>query len=240
MPHKVSMMSVVDDLTQESRIVGAINTVFIRKDVTNGGRKRYIGTNTDTIGIREAFVQNYPDLLPLAQGKPALVIGGGGACRAAVYALLKWLGASKVYLVNRLESEVTPIIESFKGHGFDDHLVYISSIEQAQSLRSAFLIVGTVPNYPPKEPAELLVRDIVQEFLQRPDKGYMLEMCYFPVRRTAYYEMGEQSGWTMIYGTEAMIWQGVAQQSLWTEIPLNKLPVEQAKTVIASKISQDK
>lgn len=234
MPYKVRMMSAVDEVTEEGRMIGAINTVFLRK--SSDGSVRYIGTNTDCVGVREAFAQNFPDALTKAAGKPAMVIGGGGACRAAVYALWKWLGASRIYMVNRLESEVTLIMDSFKAVGFTGELIHVSSVEQAASLETPVFVVGTVPDFPPKEPGEIMARSIVNHFLDRPEKGYILEMCYHPKPRTEFYNLGERAGWNMLYGTESMIWQGVAQQVLWSELPLGGFKLESAHKAVADAL----
>jgi quinate dehydrogenase len=230
MPYKVTLAPLVDAITEEARTIGAINTVFIRKSET--GAIRYIGTNTDCIGVREAFLQNYPNVLTESTGKPALVIGGGGACRSAVYALWKWLGASKIYLVNRLEFEVTDIMAAFEATGFQGELVHVRSVGQAIELETPALVVGTVPDFPPKEKGEILAREIAEAFLGKAEKGYILEMCYHPKPRTAFFELAEKAGWKVLPGTEAMMYQGIAQQVLWTEIPLEKFPIEQAKRVI--------
>jgi hypothetical protein len=66
----------------------------------------YIGANTDCIGVREAFRKSIPMVEEEANGRNAMVLGGGGACRAAVYALKRWLGAGTVYFVNRDRQEV--------------------------------------------------------------------------------------------------------------------------------------
>ena len=234
MPYKVKLMSAADEVTEEGRMIGAINTIFRRK---NGDKTLNIGTNTDCVGVREAFLQSYPESLGRAAGKPALVIGGGGACRAAVFALWKWLGASKIYMVNRLESEVTDIIDSFKAAGFGGQLVHVASLEQAADLETPVFVVGTVPDFPPKEPGEILARQITTHFLDRPEKGYILEMCYHPRPRTAFFELGEEADWKIIYSTESMIWQGVAQQILWAEVPLETFRLDEAKRVIADELA---
>ena len=96
MPHKVAILPHLDGLTQEGKDVGAINTLFLQTDAN--GKRRYMGTNTDVIGIRDAFAYNVaPDKY---ENRPALVIGGGGAARSAVYALRKWTKASAIYLVS--------------------------------------------------------------------------------------------------------------------------------------------
>lgn len=101
-------MTECDDVTDEARAIGAINTIFIRKN-TQSNKPLYIGINMDAIGFKEAFVKNFPDILSHSCGNPAIIIGGGGASRSAIYALWTWFGASEIYLVNRLDSEVHAI-----------------------------------------------------------------------------------------------------------------------------------
>jgi len=62
MPHKVAILKHLDSLTPESRDVGACNTLFVRNDPTTN-RRLYIGTNTDVVGIRDAFYRNMIDLV---------------------------------------------------------------------------------------------------------------------------------------------------------------------------------
>jgi quinate dehydrogenase len=235
MPHKVTAMSHVDALTEEGRMIGSINTVFIRRDRTTG-EKRYIGTNTDCIGVREAFLQNVPGVLETSRGKPALVIGGGGACRSSVYAVWKWLGASKVYMINRLRSEVDDIINAFKAAGFPGELVWVGSVEEAKKLETPATIVGTIPDYPPKEEGELVCRAIAEEFFNRPEKGVMHEMCYHPRPLTTLYKLAENAGWKVVPGTEAMVHQGIAQQILWKETPLAEFKLEKAQRLINEEL----
>jgi quinate dehydrogenase len=97
MPHKVAILKHLDGLTPEGRDVGAVNTLFLREDPATG-RRLFMGTNTDVIGIRESFLRNAaPESF---QNRPALVIGGGGAARSAVYALKTWLNVGTIYLVS--------------------------------------------------------------------------------------------------------------------------------------------
>lgn len=61
MPHKATLVSAVDDVTDEGRMIGAINIVFQRKRPF--GELRYIRTNTDYVGVHEVFLQGFPDIL---------------------------------------------------------------------------------------------------------------------------------------------------------------------------------
>ena len=61
---------------------------------------------------------------------------------------------------------------------------------------------------------EKLARDIVRVMLGKEKKGAMLEMCYNPTPYTQLAAIAENEGWQVILGTEAMIWQGIAQVRL--------------------------
>lgn len=73
MPHKVAILKHLDGLTAEGASVGAVNTIFVREGET--GKRLYMGTNTDVVGIRDAFAYNANS--SKYHNRPALVIGGG-------------------------------------------------------------------------------------------------------------------------------------------------------------------
>jgi quinate dehydrogenase len=209
MPHKLAILPYLDDLTEEGREVGACNTIFVRTNPD--GSRRYIGTNTDVVGIRLAFYQNIADPDTVFHDRPGLVIGGGGAARSAVYALRKWMRASPVYLVNRDADEVAAVIAECRARGYGDGLVHVSSVAEAEKLDGPGAIVACVPDLPPQTPAEKMARAVVECFLGKPHKGAILEMCYHPSPWTALGALAENEGWQVILGTEAMIWQGIEQ-----------------------------
>lgn len=63
MPNKVAIIPYLDEVTEEAKAVGACNTIFLRDDegVTGDVRKpKFVGTNTDVVGIYESFYQNVP------------------------------------------------------------------------------------------------------------------------------------------------------------------------------------
>jgi len=69
MPHKVSIVPHLDELTEEGREVGACNTIFLRE---RDGKRILCGTNTDVVGIKEAFYQNVTDP---AKVRPLICLG---------------------------------------------------------------------------------------------------------------------------------------------------------------------
>lgn len=177
MPNKVAIMEHLDEVTEECREVGACNTLFVRE---RGGERIYCGANTDVIGVREAFYQNVADPDAVFHDKPAMVIGGGGAARSAVYALWKWMRATKIYLVNRDRAEVEAVMADCKARGYGDTLVHLAAVDQAELAEAPGAIVACVPDLPPNTPEERTTRAVVETILRKEKKGSMLEMCYNP------------------------------------------------------------
>jgi len=81
-PHKQTVIPMLDELTPEAESIGAVNTISRR----NG---QLIGANTDATGFLADLRQVFPRKpWDLAGRKHALVLGAGGAARAVVAALL--------------------------------------------------------------------------------------------------------------------------------------------------------
>ncbi|KAF2820587.1 hypothetical protein CC86DRAFT_471169 [Ophiobolus disseminans] len=237
MPHKVAILKHLDGLTPEGRDVGAVNTLFIREDPETG-KRLFMGTNTDVIGIRESFFRNAtPESF---ENRPALVIGGGGAARSAVYALRTWMKAGTIYLVNRDASEVQAVLDECTARGYGSGLVHVATEAQAQQLEGVGAIVACVPNFTPKTAEEQEARKVLEVFLDKSHKGAILEMCYHPSPYTEIAELGQKAGWQVILGTEAMIYQGLEQDRYWTGKETAELPVAQVQSVIASKLDEAK
>lgn len=90
-PHKERAMSLVDVLSPEATVTGSINTVV------NDGSK-LTGYNTDIAGVEQALCESkVPENI-----SSALVLGAGGASRAAVVALRN-VGVTNIALSNRSE-----------------------------------------------------------------------------------------------------------------------------------------
>ncbi|OAP58182.1 shikimate-5-dehydrogenase [Fonsecaea erecta] len=217
MPFKVAVIPYLDELTDEGKAIGAVNTIVFKTDPD--GSRIYTGTNTDCLGIRDAFLTNVEG--SPYRGRPGLVVGGGGTCRAAVYALQRFMGCSPVYIINRDATEVEAVLQECRARGAGDNLIYVSTTDQATTLPSPGAIVSAVPDFTPVSETEKTVREILSIFLSGDEKGALLEMCYHPSPDTEISRLAQQSGWQVIGGIEAMIGQGLAQASLWSGIHID-------------------
>jgi shikimate 5-dehydrogenase len=114
MPNKATIIPYLDEITPESKLTGAVNTIV---KVRTDSCIRLVGTNTDYLGItvalRTAILstqagREYPSStahsFPRGQLSGA-VIGGGATTRSAILSLHR-LGLGPILLINRDEAEV--------------------------------------------------------------------------------------------------------------------------------------
>ncbi|KAI0031643.1 quinate dehydrogenase [Vararia minispora EC-137] len=232
MPHKVAILRHLDALAPEAAAVGAANTVFVRTDPATGART-LVGTNTDVIGVRDALRHNGANLA----GRPTLVLGGGGAARSAVYALRILLGAADIYIVNRDADEAAAVIAECAARGLGDGITYIDDPACVPALAPPAAIVACVPDLAPATEAERRARAVLDAFLASKHKGILLEMCYHPTPWTAIARAAEDAGWQVVLGTEAMIYQGLEQDRYWTGRPVEELPLDAVRKVVATELA---
>ncbi|OAA43630.1 NAD(P)-binding domain protein [Metarhizium rileyi] len=235
MPNKVAILSYLDEMTEECRDVGACNTVFLEE---RNRRRVLCGANTDVIGIRDSFQHNVTCPEATFHHRPALVIGGGGAARSAIYALRKWMAVTDIYLVNRDKDEVEAMMADCCARGFGVGLRHVADVQGARDIDGPGAIVACVPDFDPQTPGELVARQVAEVLLDKEHKGAMLEMCYNPTPFTRLAALAEDKGWQVILGTEALIWQGVEQEKYWTGLGVGELPVVQVQGAIAEKVAQ--
>ncbi|MBN2279672.1 MAG: shikimate dehydrogenase [Candidatus Marinimicrobia bacterium] len=98
-PHKEAVMPLLDQIDDQARAIGAVNTIKAEKG-------KLVGYNTDYIGAIKALQEK----TSLA-GKRVLVLGAGGAARAIVYGLKSEL--AEVTIANRTFAKAQQLGDEF-------------------------------------------------------------------------------------------------------------------------------
>ncbi|KAI0133507.1 hypothetical protein BJ170DRAFT_606505 [Xylariales sp. AK1849] len=213
MPYKNIIMPKLDHLDELATTIGACNNLYHdHKDPT-----KLIGTNTDWIGIKGCLLEKGDETSRPKVGNtsiPALLVGAGGASRAAVYALTAHLHCSTVYLLNRDDGEVSDLIRDARKIAPTPNIVHVKSVDQAANLETPFYVVGCVPDFPPKSEPELAVAAVLKHFLSRPVKGVLLDMCFKP-RKTRIINQARELDWPTVEGTHVIGYQIEQQWKLW-------------------------
>ncbi|KAK7408067.1 hypothetical protein QQX98_009782 [Neonectria punicea] len=205
MPYKNVVMKHLDALDELAATIGACNNVY--RDPEAPSRLR--GTNTDWLGIKGCLLERSEPVLH----KPALIVGAGGASRAAVYALSTFFKSSVIYVLNREDSEVADLIRDSQRLSPAPKIVHVKS-GQAAEFETPYYVVGTVPDLEPRTPEELAVRDSLEGFLSRPTKGVLLDMCFKP-RLTRMIKLAKKLNWPAVEGTHVIGHQIEEQWKLW-------------------------
>ncbi len=100
-PHKEAILSLLDEVDEVARRIGAVNTVVNKEG-------KLIGYNTDWVGVLRSFEERGISL----KDKRVVIIGAGGASRAIVYAV-KAGCAREIYVYNRTFERAFKLAEDF-------------------------------------------------------------------------------------------------------------------------------
>ena len=205
MPHKLQVHRLCTEQTETARLIGAINTLVVKG---TGPERRVVGDNTDWSGLHRIMsdyatrTQKLPDV--------GLVIGAGGASRAALYAMHK-AGLRTIYLVNRTLVTAEKVRDDLKS------VFQVTVIPSLAELpRHPDVIVGTVP-------AETTTEDQFSTIFG--PRGLCIDMSYKP-RHTPLLSVAQRhQGWHTVTGVEVLLAQAYDQFYLWTgcEPPREKM-----------------
>ena len=209
MPYKNAIIPLLDEVDELATAIGACNNVYYKP----GESRRLCGTNTDWIGILGCLLEGSSEPAKGAV-RAGLIVGAGGASRAAVYALSSHLACATVYVLNRDDGEVEALIRDSKKLPVIPNIVHLKTLDQAQSIGTINFVVGSVPDFEPQTEAERNVASILRHLLDQPEKGVLLDMCFKP-RRTRMIKLAESLGWKCVEGTHVIGYQIEKQYSLW-------------------------
>jgi len=101
-PYKEKVVHLVDEVSEEAKMINAVNTI-----VNNNGR--LVGYNTDAHGVYISLAYYAEEI----KNNYVVIFGAGGAARATVYAVAKFFSPKRIMIVNRTLENATAITEEF-------------------------------------------------------------------------------------------------------------------------------
>jgi len=102
-PHKQGVMTLLNEITPDAELIGAVNTVVIRDG-------RSTGYNTDVQGWLDDIQQDI-----LLKGNRICMLGAGGAARALVVGAAQ-AGARSICITNRTQATAAKPAAEMQGH----------------------------------------------------------------------------------------------------------------------------
>lgn len=133
-PHKEDVIPFLDEIDPAAKMIGAVNTIVNRDG-------RLIGYNTDGLG----FIRSLQDDLDFQpSGKKVVLLGAGGAARAAIVSLAQ-SGVAHILIANRTFDKAEQLAGEFSGHFSGVEITSAELDEQSliEALKKAHLLVNT-------------------------------------------------------------------------------------------------
>lgn len=201
-PHKVNIMQLLNNVSDEAAGVGAVNTV-----VNDLGR--LVGYNTDIYGVLKSLDKFKSSLA----GAEVTIAGAGGSARAVVYTLIKYFKPAGINIVNRTEQKAEAIKKYFSEKMKFDAIKCYGLFPQNlfEVFQKSKLIVNATPvgMYPETDDAVI-----------SPEKSFnkdqiVFDLVYNP-SKTRLLSIASRQGAQVINGIEMLVNQASKSFELWT------------------------
>ncbi|MEG0773265.1 shikimate dehydrogenase [Clostridium sp.] len=189
-PYKEYIITYLDDLDFTAKSIGAVNTIAIKDN-------KLIGYNTDYYG----FLKTLEDINFDIKGSRALILGGGGAAKAVLYALHN-SGAATLDLVVRNKETMW------------EHRDLISntwSFQKDFQLEEYDIVINCTPiggaNY---------IEDNPIRIISAKKNTLFYDLNYVP-ERSIFLQRGEELGCRIINGKDMLFNQAYKAIKIWHE-----------------------
>ena len=207
MPHKQEIMEHLENTDPLSAKIGACNTVLRAQD------GKLYGFNTDVAGIIGPLQKRIS-----LEGAKALVLGAGGAARAAVFGLRD--KGAEVHILNRTPETAQKLARQSGS----------KTIKKDAVAKTAFdVVINATPiGMAGQKAAQLLeAKDLANTKL-------IFDLVYNPLE-TPLIRLARQQGIPFITGVEMFVQQGARQFEIWTGKPA---PEEEMLRVVIHALRQ--
>lgn len=196
-PHKERILRYLDWVSEEARVIGAVNTV-------KNEHGALVGYNTDGIGFLRSLRAR--DLSP----ERAILIGAGGAARAVAHALLQYT-VTALSIYNRTSERARTLAEELQTH-YPTKTVSVTCDSCTLPWDRADLFVNATPvgmksdALPVPLPKRLSQNLIVYDLVYNPPKTRLLIEA-------------ERRGAQIISGLDMLIHQAIEALKIWLGRP---------------------
>lgn len=194
LPHKEATLRLADSATDSARAIGAANTVAVLPG------KRLEAHNTDVAGLLRALAEHGVKLA----GASVVVLGAGGAARAAVHASREQ-GARSIVVANRTRARAEALVQALGGRAVElDPTSLQPLLEAADVLVQASSAALSRPDESPLPAGCVLHPDLI-----------VLDMVYQPLE-TALLSAARKAGARTVDGLWMLVHQALEQLRIWT------------------------
>ena len=208
-PCKQAVIPLLDDLSEEARAMGAVNTVVCRDG-------QLVGHNTDGSGWRRGFTRT----LPNADLRRVVLLGAGGAGSAIAHAVLR-LGAAHLTLVDSDGPRAAALAARLNTRYGAGRVVSTPDVASALADPKALAtgLIHATPTGMDKLPGLPLPAALLRPGL------WVSEVVYFPIE-TALLKAARARGCATVHGGTMAVGQAIGAFELFTGLKADPARVE--------------
>ena len=215
-PYKTDVMAGLDEIDRNAELIGAVNTVK-----NEGGVLK--GYNTDGRGFVKAITDRNIHL----EGKSAIILGCGGACRSIAIEMAS-NGIKKIDIRNRSIENAEKIAKRV-GTVFGTEVVYSSMAVSKEDLEEYDFLINTTPIGMESDECP------IDESIKVSSDIVVYDIVYKP-HRTNLIKWAEKNNLRVIHGIDMLINQGIEAFEIWTGKKVDSKDAEILKEMFQSEI----
>ncbi|ADL68790.1 shikimate 5-dehydrogenase [Thermoanaerobacterium thermosaccharolyticum DSM 571] len=201
-PHKENVMKYLDYISDEAKLIGAVNTIKNNNGILEG-------YNTDVTGFTESLKEH--DIV--VEGKNAVILGAGGAARAVAVGL-SLTGVKSIMIANRSKEKARNLSNYIKNNlGINCIDVTYDDLNQLEEIDILVNVtsVGMFPdiNLSPVDESIAVKAKFVYDIIYNPEKTQLLSYA-------------EKHSIRNLNGFDMLINQANHSFKIWTGMNFNK------------------
>lgn len=197
-PHKKAVMQYLDEISDQARLLGSVNTIVNRNGVLTG-------YNTDADGFCMSLASNEVQI----EGSDILIFGAGGVTKPTVTRMIQERPKS-ITVINRTKSKAEQLKEDIMNMlGFE---VFTEKQQKRYDIVINTTSAGMEPQLDKMPTDDLSVID---------EHTAVADMIYNP-SKTLFLQEAEKKGAKIINGLGMLIYQGIIAYELFTGTSLSE------------------
>ncbi len=198
-PHKTTIINYLDEISEEAKLIGAVNTV---KNVDG----KLVGYNTDGMGFIKSLELNNIDV----KGKNILILGAGGAAKA-IATSLALAEVNSIFISNRTLGKANKLSQKLE-HQFPKISIDYGGLDLRKvDKKNIHIVVNctSIGMYPNINELPIRLDGFSQNLI-------VYDIVYKP-KKTKLLKLAENKGYKTIDGLNMLINQGLYSQQIWLE-----------------------
>ena len=211
LPHKEKIIPMLNIISEEASIIGAVNTV-----VNDSGS--LLGYNTDAYGI----IKTLEPFKKQIEGEIVSIIGAGGAARSAIFSLIRYFRVKRINIINRTVQKADSLREYFstKMHFQSIKTFELLPPDLVNVLDDSKLIINTtsIGMDPNKDDSPTMIESSFR-------RGHIVFDTVYNPLDTKLLQIARSKEATTVNGLKMFVEQGAKSYELWTgdSMPVDKI-----------------